>query len=94
MSEFRYSAPVVLWRGSYEHLHEVDEREEYAEGHHDDEEELLVASHVADVAEHCVQRVRVIFRLFGELFFGILVKKRKERISKVLFVKIETLYDR
>lgn len=60
MRQLRHAAPMPLRRRGYEHLHEVDEREEYAEGHHEGEQEPLIAAHVADVAEDRFQRVRVI----------------------------------
>lgn len=61
MRQLGHATPMPLRRGSYEHLYEVDESEEYPKRHHEDKQELLVAAHVSHVAQDCFQRVLHIF---------------------------------
>lgn len=74
MLELWHLAPVTLGGGGDEHLYEVYEREEEAERQHAKKEQLLVAAHLPDMAEHRLKRVVVPMVLFIELFFGFLEK--------------------
>ena len=69
MRQFGHSTPVVLRSRRYEHLHEVEECEEYAEGHHEGKQELLVAAHVPHVAQDGFQRILDIELLFFQFIF-------------------------